>query len=112
MKLPWVVVRREELSYLKGMTRSAGDMQRSRTRFKEWGDQQQQKLRRMREQIACDQAYIDALEEAVSAEDLKRIRIETSGLRHRRSKAEQPLLWSEMLKLEPRLIALTQRSDG
>jgi len=45
----------------------------------------QQKNHRLREQIACDQAYIDAVEQAVAPEDLQRIRRETSELRHRRA---------------------------
>jgi hypothetical protein len=83
----WSIVPRDELSYLRGVARGASKMQRSATRGREVNEALQKKLSRLREQIACDQEYIDALEEVASPEDLKRIRRETAQLRHRRALA-------------------------
>jgi hypothetical protein len=81
----WKLVQAEELSYLRGIEKGARKLQRARAKSRTWDEVHQRKLTRLREQIECDQEYIDALEEAVSPEDLKRIRRDTQELRRRRA---------------------------
>lgn len=80
------LIRTHELAYLRGVARGAAKMQRASSHSRDWNERMQQKVARLREQIACDQAYIDALEERISADDLKRVRMQTREIRSRRAR--------------------------
>lgn len=85
MRTGWRLIRKHELTYLRGIEHGFARLQRREKRSRDWMEHHQQKIARLRAQIACDQEYIDALEERVTPDDLKAVRLVTRELRTKRA---------------------------
>lgn len=71
----WRLIRRHELTYLRGVARGAAKMQRQSAAGREHTQRLLRGHEKLREQIACDQRYIDLLEERLDPVLLKEARM-------------------------------------